>query len=173
MNKKNNHSNYQNSLKRTPSKLNEKNTNIDIIKDNKLSLKEYDFKIPEKYKNHNYKLIKTLKADDKIINIYDNNKKEIIFPSGVRKEIFKDGYQIVYFINGDIKQNYPNEKSIYYFKQAKTVQTTFKNGILVVKFENNQIERHYPNGKKQILYPDGTEKTIFKNGKDINYDKKQ
>ena len=173
LNKKNNHSNYQNSLKRTPSKLNEKNTNIDIIKDNKLSLKEYDFKIPEKYKNHNYKLIKTLKADDKIINIYDNNKKEIIFPSGVRKEIFKDGYQIVYFINGDIKQNYPNEKSIYYFKQAKTVQTTFKNGILVVKFENNQIERHYPNGKKQILYPDGTEKTIFKNGKDINYDKKQ
>ena len=158
---------HQNVPKR-PLKYNEKNnlTNkkeINLTKENKLSLEEYDFKIPEKYNNQNYKLTKTLKAGDKIINIYTDNKKEIIFPSGVRKEIFEDGFQIIYFINGDIKQNYPNGKSIYYFKQAKTVQTTFKNGIFVVKFENNQIERHYPDGKKQILYPDGSEKTIFDN----------
>ena len=136
------------------------------MKEKKLSLEDYDFKIPEKYINQKYKLTKTLKAGDKIIKIYDDNKKEILFPSGVRKEIFKDGYQIIYFVNGDIKQNHPNGKSIYYFKQAKTVQTTFKNGIFVVKFENNQVEKHYPNGKKQILFPDGSEKIIFDNGKE-------
>ena len=135
----------------------------DSIKENKLSLEEYEFKIHEKYNRQNYKLIKTLNAEDKIINLYNNNKKEILFPSGVRKEIFEDGHQIIHFVNGDIKQNYPNGKSVYYFSQAKTVQTTFKNGIFVIKFENNQVERHYPDGKKQILFPDGTEKTIFEN----------
>ena len=126
-------------------------------------MEEYEFKIHEKYNTQNYKLIKTLNAEDKIINLYNNNKKEILFPSGVRKEIFEDGHQIIHFVNGDIKQNYPSGKSVYYFSQAKTVQTTFKNGIFVIKFENNQVERHYPDGKKQILFPDGTEKTIFEN----------
>ena len=148
-------------------KYSEKNNNITnknypcLTKENKLSLEDYEFKIPDKYKNQKYKLIKTLKAGDKIINLYNENKKEIIFQSGVRKEIFEDGYQIIYFVNGDIKQNYPNGKSVYFFNQAKTVQTTFKNGIIVIKFENNQVERHYPDGKKQILYPDGSEKIIL------------
>ena len=141
----------------------EKNSNIsNDINNNKLTLEEYEFKIPEKYKDKKYKLTKSLKAGDKIINIYDDNKKEIIFPSGVRKEIYKDGYQIIFFTNGDVKQNYPNGKSIYYFNQAKTVQTKFKNGVFVIKFENNQVEKHFPDGKKQILFPDGSEK-IFLN----------
>ena len=42
--------------------------------------------------------------DGKIINFFINDKREIIFPSGVRKEIFSDGYSIVYFVNKDIKQ---------------------------------------------------------------------
>ena len=140
------------------SNIRHNNTNID---NGKLKIEEYEFKIPEKYKDKKYKLTKSLKAGDKIINIYDDNKKEIIFPSGVRKEIYKDGYQIIFFTNGDIKQNYPNGKSIYYFNEEKTVQTKFKNGVFVIKFENNQVEKHYPDGKKQILFPDGSEKIIF------------
>lgn len=42
--------------------------------------------------------------DGKMVKFYDNDKREVIFPSGVRKEIFADGYQIVYFNNKDIKQ---------------------------------------------------------------------
>ena len=162
----------QKNLLKKPINYNDKNPNlttnkkVNSNKEKKLSLEEYEFKIPEKYKNNKYKLTKTLKAGDKIINIYNDSKKEIIFQSGVRKEIFKDGLQIIYFVNGDIKQNYPNGKSIYYFSQAKTVQTTYKNGIIVVKFDNNQVERHYPDGKKQILFPDGSEKTIYNNGND-------
>lgn len=44
--------------------------------------------------------------DGKIVKFYENDKREVIFPSGVRKEIFSDGYQIVYFNNKDIKQVY-------------------------------------------------------------------
>jgi hypothetical protein len=42
--------------------------------------------------------------DGKIVKFYENNKREVIFPSRVRKEIFDDGYQIIYFNNKDIKQ---------------------------------------------------------------------
>ena len=46
--------------------------------------------------------------DGKIIREYQN-RKEIIFPkTGLRKEIYEDGYQIFYFKNKDIKQLYPD-----------------------------------------------------------------
>ena len=67
----------------------------------------YDLEFLDKYhsEDKNIKLIKQeLSQDKKIIRLYDNGKKELIFPSGVRKEIFPDSYQIVYFTNNDIKQ---------------------------------------------------------------------
>ena len=78
----------------------------------------YDLKLPEKYHNQKYKLIKVINTEDgKTINFYDKNKKEIIFKSGVKKEIFYDGYQIIYFTNGDIKQIFPDKtKEVYFFK---------------------------------------------------------
>ena len=156
----------KNNINKNNNLTNKKDSNL--VQQNKLTLEDYEFKIPDKYKKHKYKLIKTLKTGDKLINIYNENKKEIIFSSGVRKEIFDDGHQIIFFVNGDIKQNYPCGKSVYFFNQAKTVQTTFKNGIFVMKFENNQLERHYPDGKKEILYPDGSEKTILENGNELS-----
>ena len=160
------------SIKRKFNKNESNNMNQNLLNDkndyhfieDKLTLKEYDFQIPEKYKNKAYTLIKTFETQEKKINIFNDNKKEIIFPSGVRKEIFKDGYQIVHFVNGDLKQTFPDGKSVYYFKEAKTVQTTFNNGVLVFKFGNNQLERHYPDGKKQIIFPDGSERIILSNG---------
>jgi len=39
----------------------------------------------------------------------------------VKKEIWPDGYMIVYFNNKDIKQTFPNEtKVVYYFAEADT-----------------------------------------------------
>ena len=165
-----------NSINRKSNKLyNNKNKNLSVDrKDNlmildKLVLKDYEFKIPEKYQNKNYTLLKTLESDEKKIKFYTDNKKEVLFPSGVRKEIYNDGYQIVHFVNGDIKQNFPDGKSVYYFNEAKTVQTTFSNGILVFKFNNDQLERHYPDGKKQILFPDGSERIVLSNGYEETY----
>ena len=149
-------------LNNTKNSENETISNFDISLIN--NEENFDFIIPEKYKNEYSEIIKTVQSEGKKINLFSNNKREVIFKSGVRKEIFTDGYQIVYFKNGDLKQTFPNGKNVYYFNNAKTVQTTFPNGIQVFKFNNNQIEKHFPNGQKQIFFPDGSFKYIFKNG---------
>ena len=58
-----------------------------------LNPKEFDFIIPEKYLKKDYTLINKENFEEKEIYIYSNNKKEIIFPSGLKKEIFDDGFQ--------------------------------------------------------------------------------
>ena len=129
---------------------------------------EYDFHIPEKYSKYDYKLIKKEEIDDKEIYFYSNNKKVILFPSGLKKEIFNDGFLLVYFNNGDIKQNFPDGKNIYYFKDANTVQITYPNGIQIFKFYNGQVEKHFPNGFKKIFSPNGKIDYIFSDKKEIN-----
>ena len=131
----------------------------------------YNFSFPEKYHStiNENKIIKSASNEGKTINIYSNNKKEVIFQSGVRKEIFDDGYQIVYFINGDIKQIFPNEKIVYFFNEAKTVQITYKSGLQVFKFNNGQIEKHFLDGSKQINFIDGTIRYILNDGYEETY----
>ena len=144
--------------------------NLDLDDENDLN--GYDFVIPEIYKkNSDSEIINTVEQDGKIINIYDNNKKEIIFKSGVRKEIYMDGYQLVHFPNGDMKQKFvgKEEKVIYYYSETNTVQTTFKNGLNIFKFSNGQIEKHYPDGSKFIIYTNGIKRKISKNGTEEVY----
>jgi hypothetical protein len=68
----------------------------------------YDLILSEKYHPKDptkYRLVKEEKLlDNKIINFYENDKREIIFTSGNKKEIYSDGYQITFFRNKDIKQ---------------------------------------------------------------------
>ena len=171
--------NTNNNLKEINNSLNIKN-----IKRNKITesinknefnfddgnnINKYDFIIPEIYKkNKDAAIINTVEQDGKKINIYDNKKKEIIFKSGVRKEIFMDGYQLVYFPNGDMKQKYvgKEEKVIYFYNETNTVQTTFKNGLNIFKFNNGQIEKHYPDGSKFIIYTNGIKRKISKSGRE-------
>ena len=123
----------------------------------------YNFTFPL---SHSYTLIKsTTTSEGKTINTYTNNKKEIIYQSGIRKEIYNNTYQIIYFINGDIKQIFPNGVSVYYFKEEQTIQTIFKNGLQVFKYQNGQIEKHYPDGMKYITCGDNTMKYVTK---DVN-----
>ena len=136
--------------------------------DKPLNKEEYNFHIPEKYINCDYKLIKKEKIDDKEIYFYSNDKKVILFPSGLKKEIFNDGFQLIYFNNGDIKQNYSDGKSIYLFRDANTVQITYPNGIQIFNFYNGQIEKHFPNGFKKIFSPNGKIDYIFSDKKPIN-----
>jgi hypothetical protein len=149
--------------------LNTINDNSDFEDENETDVNnKYDFIIPEKYKNNNGELVNTMDTDGKIINIYSSNKKQIIFKSGVIKEIYPDGYQLVYFPNGDMKQKFvgEEEKIIYYYSETNTVQTTFKNGLNVFKFSNGQIEKHYNDGSKFIIYTNGMRKRITKSGKE-------
>jgi hypothetical protein len=149
--------------------LNTINDNSDFEDENETDVNnKYDFIIPEKYKNNKGELVNTMDTDGKIINIYSSNKKQIIFKSGVIKEIYPDGYQLVYFPNGDMKQKFvgEEEKIIYYYSETNTVQTTFKNGLNVFKFSNGQIEKHYNDGSKFIIYTNGMRKRITKSGKE-------
>ena len=144
------------------------NTNDNNIEE-KEDITKYDFIIPDKYSYNNSELLNTLNADGKIIKIYSNNKKEINFQSGVKKEIFEDGYHLVHFPNGDMKQHFPDGKIVYYFNETKTVQTTYPDGLNVFKFNNNQVEKHYPDGSKFIIFPNGTKRKITKEEIEDNY----
>jgi len=68
----------------------------------------YDLVFNEKYhpKNSEYgKLVNSESLKNgKIVNFYENDKREYVFPSGNRREIYSDGYQIIFFHNKDIKQ---------------------------------------------------------------------
>ena len=164
--------NYENKNKKEEiEKINHENL-INKIKNTPIEDDEnYNFSFPEKYHSSINKntIIKSASNEGKTINIYSNNKKEIIFQSGVKKEIFDDGYQIVYFINGDIKQTFPNEKIVYFFNDAKTVQITYKSGLQVFKFNNGQIEKHFLDGSKQINFIDGTIRYILNDGYEETY----
>ena len=144
--------------------------NIEFKNDD--NIEGYDFIIPDKYKlKNNGIIINSINTDGKIINIYENNKKEILFQSGVRKEIFSDGYQLINFPNGDMKQKFvgEEEKVMYFYSETNTIQTSFKNGINVFKFNNGQIEKHYPDGSKYIFYSNGIRRKISKNGTEEDF----
>ena len=130
---------------------------------------DYDFTIPKKYLNKEYKLIKTIKENDKIINIYSNDKKEILFNNGIKKEIFKNEHQIIYFTNGDIKQIFSDGKVSYFYNDSKNVETTLNNGTKIYKLKNGQIEKHFPDGTKLIIFNDETEKYIYNDGSEETY----
>ena len=154
----------KNNLETFNNKLYE-NNNIEPEEDDE----NYDLVFPDKYHQTECALLNTTENNGKIIKYYDNNKKEIIFQSGVRKETFPDGYNIVYFNNGDLKQIYPNGKSVYYFSDAKTIQTTYTNKLQVFKFENGQIEKHYSDKTKLIIFPDGSLRYILPDGYEETY----
>lgn len=146
----------------TEEDVNEEEEQIGEEEELDLDPTRYDLKFPEEYHNNsdeNRRIIQeNISNDGKVVRWFANKKKEIIFRKGVRKEIFPDGYTVVYFKNRDIKQTYPDGKVVYYFDEARTTQTTETNGIHIFKFDNGQIEKHFPDGTKQIKFEDGTTK---------------
>ena len=114
MNNSNNSSTFNKTLNKSyKSSINKIQNKIKSKKEEKNINDNEIFNIPQKYLKKDYILIKTMSSEGKIINIYSNNKLEVIFKSGVKKEIFEDGFQIVNFTNGDLKQIFPDGKIIY------------------------------------------------------------
>ena len=94
----------------------------------------------------------------------------MIYKNGMRKEIYGDEYQIIYFNNGDIKQIFPKEnKQIYYFQEKEVVQTTLGDDCQIFRYKNGQIEKNFNDGTKQIIFPDGKIKNILPNGYEETY----
>ncbi len=58
--------------------------------------------------------------DDKTETFYENGRKVIEYANGMRKELWPDGYAIIFFANKDIKQTFPSlKKTVYYFYEQK------------------------------------------------------
>ena len=49
----------------------------------------------------------TTSNEGKLHRLYSDGRREVVFQNGVKREIWDDGYSLVYFTNGDIKQTYP------------------------------------------------------------------
>ena len=104
----------------------------------------FEMKFEKKYNLKDMIISKRESKDDKIIISYNNNAKEIIYNSGVRQQIFPDGYKIIYFINNDIKQIFPSGKYVYFFFESKVTMTYFpKNNLKIYKYKNGKIEKNY------------------------------
>ena len=101
-------------------------------------INELDLEFPKKYfdeNNENHKIIKhQFELDGKTIKIFNSGKKEIIFPNATKKEIFPDGYTLVSYSNGDIKETLPNYKEIYYYKKDEVNQIVFSDGDKYIKY---------------------------------------
>lgn len=101
-------------------------------------INELDLEFPKKYfdeNNENHKIIKhQFELDGKTIKIFNSGKKEIIFPNATKKEIFPDGYTLVSYSNGDIKETIPNYKEIYYYKKDDVNQIVFSDGDKYIKY---------------------------------------
>ena len=77
---------------------------------------------------------------------------------------------MVYFSNGDIKQIFPNRpKQVYYFNEAKTVQTIYPDNLQIFKLENGKIEKLFNDETKQVEFPDGSLQYTFPNGNEEIY----
>jgi hypothetical protein len=145
----------------------EQNNNIIQNKNNDSSM--FDMVFLPQYHSPSANMIRLIRQDitedGKIIKQYENNKKEVIFPnSGLKKELFEDGYQVSYFKNKDIKQLYPDGKEVYLYAENNTVVTKFPNGLRVFKFSNGQIEKNFPDGTKIVNYADGTIRNVYNDG---------
>ena len=106
---------------------------------------------------------KTLQ-DGRVIILYESGHKEILYPNGTKKEEYPNGYIVVFYGNNDIKQTFPDGKSLYFFAEANAIHTCLPNGLEIIRFGNGQIEKNYPDGSRKIKYIDGTVKNISSNG---------
>ena len=103
------------------------------------------------------------------------------------------GAVIVRYSNGDVKVTYPRHHRIsqqlgcgedvlgthlsiegeqddvavvaYFYQEANTSHCTFLDGTQVFRFPSGQSEKHRSGGGKEILYVDGTIRTVAANGR--------
>ena len=83
------------------------------------------------------------------------------YSNGTVKKIYPNGQQEVIFLNGDSKLTQSGGTVVYFYANAQTTHTTYVDGSEVYEFPNNQVEKHYADGRKEIIFPNKTKKTIY------------
>ena len=104
---------------------------------------ELDLIFPEQYTTDpslDTIIKQNFQQDGTIIKVFETGKKEILFSSGQKKEVFPDGYTIIKYINGDLKQIIPNYKETYYYAKDKTLQVKFSDGTVYLKYCDGRVD---------------------------------
>ncbi|KAJ4458997.1 putative centromere protein J [Paratrimastix pyriformis] len=147
-------------------------------------------------------LVKETQTTEKRDRVYASGRRVVLFRNGTRKEVVPihgapgpagepvvSGYEtIIFFANGDIRQNSADGRCVYHYAEVQTTHTTFPDGLqvrtlqppvrcccpcclavvppceTVYVFPNKQVEKHYPDRSKEIIFPDKTIKRIYPNG---------
>jgi hypothetical protein len=84
-------------------------------------------------------------------------KLQILYPTGCQRDIFPCGYKQTFFQNGDIRQDFPTQKTVYFFARNQVTQTECHatNTKFLLFKKTGQLEKHWQDGRKEILYPSG------------------
>eukprot|EP00934_Nitzschia_sp_Nitz4_P008499 Nitzschia sp. Nitz4//scaffold206_size41850//3379//4980//NITZ4_007416-RA/size41850-processed-gene-0.32-mRNA-1//-1//CDS//3329541547//8489//frame0 len=112
-------------------------------------------------------------ASSRIRKLLPNGKGRLVcYSNGVQKELHADGTTVIRFTNGDIETHLPDGTVAYFHANEQVLQVTAGGpnpSYSLFEYPNGQIERHYPDGSKVILFPDGTQARISKDGKVETY----
>ena len=114
--------------------------------------------------------------DGRVERHFADGRRIITFPNGTAKEIVQLGasasLETIYFINGDVKRTHPSGLVEYYYSDVETWHTTHPSGDELYHFiQTNQVELHRDasdgtNREKEILFPDGTLRRIYPDGRE-------
>lgn len=95
----------------------------------------------------------------RIKRTYRSGKLEHEYIKKYIKEIFPDGYEIIHFVNGDVKQKLPNGVLIYFVKNTQLVEYTIPttkcvrllaySGVLLHEGRAGRDEKHHLSGVGQ------------------------
>lgn len=140
------------------------------VEEEKFSLDSY--KLTDVYSTHSriYEIThQTALNKGKIQKVFSDGHILLEYPDGMRQERYQNKYKITYFANKDIKQDFPDGSTHYFFAETNTFQRLFPDGTKIIRFNTGQIEKHYPNGTKKITFPDGTVKRATEGEEEVTY----
>ena len=86
------------------------------------------------------------------------------FDNGTIKQTYPDGRVVVWFANADVKHVHPCGRVEYFYSDLSTWQVTHNTNVDTFYFDIGQVEAHKPNGDKDIIFPDGTVRTVLADG---------
>ena len=95
-------------------------------------------------------------VDKGMQRVYESGHSEYVLTTGVRYEVYPNGYRVFFFPNQDVKQVFPDKKVTYYFAASDTTQISLPDGTEIFRFPHGQVEKYYPDGRVAVKYLDGT-----------------
>lgn len=111
----------------------------------------------------------TIRKDGAKENVFSSDgRREVSFPSGLRRVVLPSGWVISFFANGDIKGLDPIKARTYYkFAEDNILAITLSGGVTYNYFAaDGQLDCRLPDGTIQVRFPNGVMKQIDPDGRE-------